>query len=171
MKRIFLGIFCAFGAFLLGGCFSYKLAGTPTELPFNSVYVQPVKNYSYAPQAAALLSNAISQSLLQAPDITLAGPDDAQATLTTEIVDYTRTPIATQAHDTALAASYMIMATAKCTLTKSNGDVIFKDRKVKAKTYVYLNGSGALIFDEYQNMPVLMRELGGKIKDAVIGIW
>lgn len=158
---------CAFST----SCSNYKLAGTPTQLPFASVYVKPVRNCSFAPQAAALLTNAISQSIMQTPDLHLANMDDAQATLETEIIDYTRTPIATQAHDTALAASYQIDAIAKCTLKKSNGEVIFKDRKVRAKTYIYLQGNSNLIGDEYQNMPVLMRELGGKIKDSILGIW
>ena len=80
-------------------------------------------------------------------------------------------PIATRADDTALAASYAMEAVAVCTLTRSNGDVVFKNRKVKARAMLYMGGNNDVIGNEYQNMPVLMRELGGKIKDAVIGIW
>lgn len=172
MKRFAICVACALLCAFGTGCSNYRLAGTAAELPFHSIYVRPVRNFSYAPQAAALLTNSISQSLMQSPDLTLANPGDAQAELQTEIVDYRRTPIATQSYDTALAASCQISATAKCTLKRSNGEVIFKDRKVTARTIIYLNSVGnGLIGDEYQNMPVLMRELGGKIKDAVLGIW
>jgi len=133
----------------------------------------PVKNISYAPQASNLLTNAIINSINQAPQLHTAYKDDAQATLEVRIVDYKRIPVATRADDTALAASYKTEATAECTLSLSNGKIIFKDMKVKADALLYPEASGVnnLIGNEYQNMPVLMRELGNKIKDAVIGIW
>ena len=56
-------------------------------------------------------------------------------------------------------------------MTRSNGQVIFKDRPVKAFITVYTGSNNNLISNEYESMPVLMRELGDKVKDAVIGIW
>ena len=156
---------------LLGGCSNYRLAGTPVELPFSSVYVKPVRNDSFAPQATNLLTNAISNAINQTPELKTAYESDAQATLSTKLVEYRKVPVATRAEDTALAASYAMEAVALCTLTRSNGDVIFKDRKVKARAMLYMGGNNDVLGNEYQNMPVLMRELGGKIKDAVIGIW
>ena len=96
-----------------------------------------------------------------------------QAVLQVAIVDYKLIPVATSEKDTALAASYKAQATAQCTLTRSNGEIIFKDKRVKADAmvYPYSNGENNLIGNQYQNMPVLMRELGNRIKDAVIGIW
>ncbi len=152
------------------GCSNYRLAGTPTQLPFSSVYVKPVRNDSYAPQASNLLTNAISNAINQTPQLKSALQSDAQATLSTTIIEYRRLPVATREHDTALAFSYAMEVTAKCTLERSNGEVIFKDRKVVARAMLYSSDNGVL-GNEYQNMPVLMRELGGKIKDAVIGIW
>jgi len=153
------------------GCANYRLAGTPVELPFSSIYVEPVRNKSYAPQASALLTTAISNALMQCPNVKVANSSDAQATLKTTLVNYEKRPFASRADDTALAAAYRIEATALCTLTRSNGEVIFKDRKVKASTDIYIQAQNNLIGDEYQNMPVLMRELGDRVKDAVIGIW
>ena len=123
-------------AFIVG-CSNYRLAGTAVNLPFSSVYVSPVRNVSYAPQAAPLLTNAISKAIMQVPDLRVAYQSEAQATLSTTIVNYEKIPIATKASDTALAASYRITATALCTLTRSNGQVIFKDRPVKAFITVY----------------------------------
>lgn len=171
MKLINLFFAVVATSILFTGCSNYRLAGTPTELPFSSVYVKPVRNDSYAPQATNLLTNAISNAINQTPQIRTAYEGDAQATLSTKLIEYRRVPVATRADDTALAASYAMEATASCTLTRSNGDVIFKDRKVKARAMLYMNGNNDVLGNEYQNMPVLMRELGGKIKDAVIGIW
>ena len=155
---------------LLAGCANYRLAGTAVDLPFSSVYVSPVQNVALAPQAAPILTNAISKEILQVPDLRLAYKSDAQATLSTRIVDYERQAVATDRNDTALAASYRITIKAECTLVCSNGTVIFKDRPVMASSIVYV-GDMNLIENEYQAMPVISKELATKIKDAVIGIW
>ena len=164
-----LALFAA--ALSLCGCSNYRLAGTPVDLPFSSVYVQPVRNDSYAPQATNLLTNAISEAINRTPELKTALKGDAQATLTTKLVSYRRVPVATSAKDTALAASYAMEAVAECTLERSNGDVVFKNRKITARAMLYTGANNDVLGNEYQNMPVLMRELGGKIKDAVIGIW
>ena len=125
------------------------------------------------------LTNAIIRAINQVPGLRTASEGDAQAILETRIVEYERIPVASSSSDTALAASYNMRVCAECTLKRSNGDVIFKNRKVRAETLVYTSSftdstaapRNDLIGNEYQNMPVLMRELGGKIKDAVIGIW
>ncbi|MBE6412370.1 MAG: hypothetical protein E7036_07460 [Opitutales bacterium] len=171
MKILNVFLVILVSAIFMSGCSNYRLAGTPTDLPFSSVYVKPVRNDSYAPQATNLLTNAISNAINQTPQLKTAYEGDAQATLSTTLIDYRRVPIATRADDTALAASYAMEAVAVCTLTRSNGDVVFKNRKVKARAMLYMGGNNDVIGNEYQNMPVLMRELGGKIKDAVIGIW
>lgn len=172
-KYISTIIFALSLGLLCSSCSHYRLAGTPTQLPFASVYVKPVRNVSYAPQAAALLTNAISVAVMNTPDLRLANDADAHAVLETELIDYRRDAHATNPNDTALASAYRISAKAKCTLKKSSGEIIFKDRIVSAETFMYMQGSpnDVLISDEYQNMPVLMRELGNRVKDAVIGIW
>ena len=73
-------------AFIVG-CSNYRLAGTAVNLPFSSVYVSPVRNVSYAPQAAPLLTNAISKAIMQVPDLRVAYQSEAQATLSTTIVN------------------------------------------------------------------------------------
>ena len=156
---------------LLGvvGCSNYRLAGTPINLPFKSVYVEPVKNFSYAPQASNLLTNAISDAISQTPQIKVANKSDADAVLSVTITDYRKTPYATNSKDTALASSYKMYMTASCTLTMGS-KIIFKDRSVRGS--MILNArDGNFINNEYQSMPIITRDLGVKIKDAVIGIW
>ena len=116
-----------------------------------------------------MLTNAISDAISQTPQIKAANPSDADAVLEVEITDYVKRPYATKSTDTALAAAFMATATAECTLT-SGGRAIFKKRPVSASVILYPR-SGDLVGSEYQNMPVLMRDLGVKVKDAVIGIW
>ena len=105
MRNIFAVIAAACLAAAFSGCSNYRLAGTATNLPFSSVYVQPVRNVSFAPQAAPILTNAISKSLMQVPDLRVAYRSEAQAVLSTTIVDYEKVPVATKERDTALAAS------------------------------------------------------------------
>ena len=179
MKKFYYALLAPLLCLALASCSNYRLAGTPVELPFKSVYVAPAKNASYAPQASAPLTNAIIRAINQVPGLRTASEGDAQAILETRIVEYERIPVASSSSDTALAASYNMRVCAECTLKRSNGDVIFKNRKVRAETLVYTSSftdstaapRNDLIGNEYQNMPVLMMELGGKIKDAVIGIW
>ncbi len=179
MKNLLYAFFAPLLCFCTASCSNYRLAGTPVELPFKSVYVAPAKNASYAPQSSELLTNAVIRAINQVPGLRTTTQSDAQAVLDIRIVEYERVPVATSSADTALAASYDMRVCAECTLVRANGDVVFKNRKIRAETMVYTSGfteNGAaprndLIGNEYQNMPVLMRELGGKIKDAVIGIW
>ena len=83
-------------ALFAAGCANYRLAGTPTELPFKSVYVKPVRNDSYAAQASNLLTNEISNAINRTPNLKTALAGDAQATLSTTIVSYERKPVATR---------------------------------------------------------------------------
>ncbi len=167
--KYFLKFFVLAFAIFCAGCSNYRLAGTPIDLPFHAVYVQPVKNFSYAPQASNLLTNAISDAISQSPQIRVANKSDADAVLGVEITDYRKATYATRTDDTALAAAFKMFATANCTLS-TGGKIIFKNRPVTAEVIVYPTGRD-FINGEYQNMPVLMRELGAKVKDCVIGIW
>ena len=163
--RVFLCVIVA----LCAGCSNYRLAGTPIDLPFKSVYVQPVKNFSYAPQASNLLTNAISDAISQTPQVKVANEGDSDAVLEVELTDYNKSTYATRTDDTALALAIKIRATAKCTLSIGS-KIIFKNRPVSSEVILYPRGND-FINAEYQNMPVLMRDLGVKVKDAVIGIW
>ncbi len=153
-------------------CANYRLAGTGRPLPFDSICVPPVKNISYAPQVAALLSNAVINELSRVPNLSVENADEADAVLEIKIVDYIRRTVATQGRDTELAAASSLELIASCTLKNlKTGEVIFSDRKVRARNVVYTLDSNDQIGEEYQNMPILARELAVRIKDTVIGIW
>lgn len=172
-KNFILAIASALLVVLAGACSNYKLAGTPKALPFSSIYVQPVKNTSTAAQAASLLTNAVISSLSQVPELTVESSSDADAILEITLSNYATTMRSSRTNDTALAASYNVELEASCTLRNlRTGDVIFRDRKVKVDNILYaLDNSNNFVDTQYQNMPILTRELALRIKDAVIGIW
>lgn len=168
----FFSFFASFAVFT-SGCSNYKLAGTARPLPFSSIYVQPVKNSSTAPQASSLLTNALISELSQVPNVSVESADDADAILEINLSDYSTKMRASRSSDTALAASYIVELTATCTLRNlRTGDVIFRDRKVSVNNTVYsLDGNNSFVDSQYQNMPILTRELALRIKDTVIGVW
>lgn len=175
LRNIFLFIFVSM---MCVSCSNYRLSGTPQPLPFKSVYVKPVQNYSYAPQAANLLSTQVIDMISQTPGLNVADLNDAQAVLEMTLVDYklqgssTRTDnlSGSRRTDTALASAFFVTLEVKCTLKdRVTGEIIFKDRLVKATDNVYVGQS--FLLSEYQNMPILTRELARKVVDQVIGIW
>ncbi len=159
-------------ALAVSGCGNYRLAGTPQPLPFSTIYVKPVVNRSYAPQATQTLSAQVANMLAQSPNLRVSYESDAEATLAVEIADYKHSLKATREDDTALGLSYEIEMTCRCSLLDNKtGKYIFRDKPVVYKDIVYLGGMGDLIGPEYQNMPILARGMARRIADEVLGIW
>lgn len=159
-------------ALVVSGCGSYRLAGTPQPLPFSTIYVKPVINRSYAPQATQTLSAQVANMLAQSPNLRVVYQSDAEATLEVEITDYKHWLKATRADDTALGLSYEVILTCRCSLLDNKtGKFIFQGKPVVYRDVVYLGGTGDLIGPEYQNMPILARGMARRIADEVLGIW
>ncbi|MGF1449138.1 MAG: LPS assembly lipoprotein LptE [Opitutales bacterium] len=158
----------ACAALLCTGCAHYAL-DTPGELPFRTVYVEPVKNRSYAPQAQELLTRQLITDLRQAGVTTVGSPAGADATLSVTLVDLNRVGLATQADDTGLAASYLLVLEADCTLLARDGTPHFEARRILAREQVFLDSGQQPA--EFQAMPVLTRTLAGNIADAVTSTW
>lgn len=160
-----------FATLLAAGCAHYQLGNARRNLPFHNLYVKPVINRSYAPQAQALLSDQLRRTLQQQGDIKIVS-DEASADVTLEVVltDYSRTILSTSDQDTYLANSYLLELTAQCTLAGTTLTVIyFYEKPVTATVQVQVGNS--LVVSEYQNMPVLTRELATKINNLVISSW
>lgn len=157
-------------ATLWAGCSHYRL-GQSGDLPFDSLYVAAVKNESYAPQADAVLSADLRKAFLaSATDLELTQEEDAQATLNVVIIDYRRTIAATQEDDTELARSFNVSMTARCTLhNNQTGATYFKNRVVNASVEVFVDSG--FTQSEYQNLPILTRELARRIRDTVVNVW
>lgn len=156
-------------ALVLGACSHYRL-GPPGELPFRTLYVKPVKNNSFAPQAGALLTTQTISDLQSHANLKIVEDPTADATLEIIIMSYDREVSAPQRQDTGLAESYLLIMECKLTLTDNrSGKVLMQDRLVRAEQQAFVQGGFQIA--EYQAMPVLTREVAKKIDDAVISVW
>ena len=151
------------------GCSHYHL-GHPKKLPFETLYVKPVENNAYVPQAQALLSDQLIQALQREGMIKLVPEQDADAILIVTLKNYDRSVSATQETDTVLASSISISLTAECTLKNLETDeVYFEDREVSSNIDAVVIGDP--LASEYQNLPSLTQRLADKIRTQVISYW
>ena len=165
LRSLFFLLVCAFA---LSGCAHYKMGDT-SALPFKSVYVAPVENASLAPQAQAALSAQTRVALTQA-GLALEPRGQADAILTICIDRYSRTETTTNETDTMDVNGYDLTLGASITLKSADGQTVyFKDLKETAT--LQIRAAQGMQQAEYQIMPLLARELGRKIKDAVVTIW
>ncbi|WP_309398211.1 LPS assembly lipoprotein LptE [Cerasicoccus maritimus] len=153
---------------LAAGCANYQL-GDNVELPFKTVYVEPIVNKSFAPQAEVTLANQLIADLNKSGQVKIADKG-ADTTLKVVLIDYQKGVAATQANDTQVARAFTLMLTAQVTLTNNKtGEVYIQKRELMATQQAFTNGG--FIQSEYQAMPVLTRSLAEKIANQVLGAW
>lgn len=153
-----------------GGCSHYH-AGSAEKMPFNSLYVAPIKNESFAPQIHALLNDQLIQTLQQEGLLELENLQDAEAELFVIVDKYTRSTSTTVSDDTDRADSVTLSLRARCYLKNiETGEVYLDDFQVSADTQAYIGGTSA-IEAEYQTMPSLTQKLAYKIRDQVYSVW
>lgn len=179
-RRTILACLSLIALSLLSGCASYKL-GAPSELPFESIYIRPAANQSYAPQAQALLSSNIRQAFIHDGRVkVLSSEEAADAVLEVTITDYIRRTAARRQDDTVGAATYNATLVAELSLFDANkGDFFFKKREVQERNNLYFgNPYTATATDpvgfskaEFDGMPILTRGLARKIADEVLSPW
>lgn len=169
------------GLSLFVGCKSYQL-GHPAELPFETIYIQPAKNDSFAPQAQALVSGQVREAVLRDGRVKLiADPKEADAVLSMTLTEYTRNAAARRQDDTEVAQNFDLALSVQLDLyDQRQGDYFFRGREVEARTTGYLNNpyladgtpnTQGLIQSEYNAMPRLARELGRKAADELLSTW
>lgn len=167
-------------ALLLIGCQTYRL-GSPTQIAFDSLYIEPVHNSSFAPQAQQVLSTQVRKSIIRDGRVSLASnPNQAAARLEIELTDYQRNSSAYTHDDIDLARSYSLSLIAKVSLwdCRQNG-YLFKDRIVQASEQSYVGNPfdnsviSANNFNaaEYNSIPLLTRSLAEKISHQVLSPW
>ena len=176
-----LALLAAFTLSCLIGCQSYQL-GHPAELPFETVYIQPAKNDSFAPQAQALVSAQVREAVIRDGRVRLiADPAEADAILGMTLTDYTRRAGTRRQDDTELAQDFDLTLSVQLDLyDQRNGNYFFEGRQIKARTTAYLNDPFAaagtpdtqgLIQSEFNAMPRLARELGRNAADELLSAW
>ena len=167
-RTLLTAVFALLAALLFSGCSHYTLGNT-AALPYRSIYVAPVENASVAPQAQALISTQTRTALINA-GLSLESRANADAILTLTIVDYSRSIGATDEDDTMDVRAYDITIAVKATLTSAQGGTVyFKDLDVSSTLQIL--GKYGFIKAEYELMPLLAREIGRKVADAVTTVW
>jgi len=155
---------------LLSGCSNYRL-GTSGQLAFRTLYVAPVVNESNLPQAVAIVSTRLREEFLNDPRIILVNTaEEADATLTVSLTNYSRQSQTRQLVDTGLSRKFDVTLDAEATLRDNRDNkLIFENRKVQAVRQAYVD-SGQLQ-SEYQNVPLLAETLAKNIRAAALDVW
>ena len=165
----------------ISGCNSYQL-GNPFELPFESIYIKPVTNDSFAPQAQTLLSTQIRDAFIRDGRTKLViNREAADAVLIINLTEYNRIAAARQSDDTTSAASFRLVLAAEVSLFDQNkGDYYFQKRMIRESSSAYVNNPYATLATaqtqdflqmEYQAMPRLTHDLSRRIADEVLSTW
>jgi hypothetical protein len=153
----------------LSACSHYRL-GTSATLAFQSIFVAPVANASFAPQAGPLVTDRVRTVLARDGRLSLAAsPGDAGASLQIRLVRFERDVLAARRDDTGLARKFGATLTAEITLTDSSGKILLDRRVVKATRDVFVDSG--LQSTEYQTMPLLADALAAEIAHAVLDTW
>ena len=174
MPAIFMAVF-------FSSCNSYQF-GNPAELAFESIYIQPVTNDSFAPQAQAILSTQIRDAFIRDGRTKLVtSRESADAVLLVNLVDYKRRAAARQSVDTAVAASLNLILAVEVSLFNQNkGEYYFQERMIQKSSNAYVEDPYAtpgasktqnFLQSEYQAVPRLTRDLASRIADEVLNPW
>lgn len=153
----------------LAGCANYQL-GNNVELPFKSVYVKPVVNHSFAPQAEVSLTQQVTEDLVRSGQVKTTTESSADTTLEIILIDYQRGVTATSARDTQSARAFSLTLTALVTFKNNRtGEVYIDQREITATQQAFTEGG--FIQSEYQAMPILTRNLADMISGQVLSAW
>lgn len=166
MKTIFSS-FALLSFLLLVGC--YHL-GNPSELSFHRIYIAPVENKTYIPQAQAIITSQLRQQLLRDGRILVSDLEDAQVILSVCLTNYKNTIVATQEEETGLAKSFNFNLTAECSLyDATNQSFLFEKKNISAHVNTLVDGGVQIA--EYQSVLPLGEKLAQKIKDLILNPW
>ena len=174
-----LGTFFLIAALgILSSCKSYHL-GAPAEIPFKSIYLKPVSNNSYAPQAQAIVSATLRENFIKDARVKVtAKEENADAVLFVDLTDYNRSSNARNPQDTAIADSFDVQLAADVSLLdQKTGAYLFADRPIQAATNAYTSNPYendpilSYQLSERQAMEPLARELARKITNMVLSPW
>ena len=176
-----IAVLAFFTLALIGGCNSYQL-GNPFELPFESIYIKPVTNDSFAPQAQAMLSTQIRDVFIRDGRTKLVTSSEAaDVVLIVHLTEYNRLVAARKSDDTTAAASFnLVLATEVSLFNQNKGDYYFQERIIKESSSAYVNNpylapavdqTQDFLQMEYQAMPRLTHDLSRRIANEVLNTW
>jgi Lipopolysaccharide-assembly len=154
----------------LSGCANYHL-GTSGHISFRTLYVAPVVNDSYLPQAVAPISTELREAFLHDSRIILVNSaEEADATLTVRLLKYRRAGKSSNNNDTGLARNFDVSVETEVSLRDNRDNhFIFENRKIDASREVF--GDSGQLQAEFQNVPLLAETLAKQIRSATLDTW
>ncbi len=163
---------------LLNACQHYQL-GSPAEIPFKSIYITPVSNHSYAPQAQAIVSSMLRENFIQDARVkVVAKKENAEAVLLVDLTEYERSSTARNQQDTTVADSFDVRLSADVSLLNQKaGTYFFRNRSVQATTNAYTrnpyetDSTIAYQLSERQAMEQIAREIARKVSNEILNPW
>lgn len=169
---------------LLSGCTSYDL-GSSAEIPFETLYIQPASNDSFAPQAQPIVSASLRQAFIRDGRVQLVTKaEDADAVLYVNLTEYDRRSASRSTRDSERAQDFDISLGSEVDLfNQRSGEYYYQKRTFSERTnsYVknpYLDGDNISLqnIDAYHQgereaMPRLARGLARQIADDVLSTW
>lgn len=176
--------FCTFvGCAMIGlcGCRSYHL-GHPATLPFESVFIEPAANESYAPQAQAIVSANIREVIIRDSRVKLlASREEADLVIEIVLTEYSKRSATRDPNDTEAALSFGLSLVSEVSLYDRRAkEYIFQNRRVEERGEGFVNNiysnattpdTQSFIQSEYQAIPRIARDLASKIADEVLSAW
>jgi len=109
-------VFGLLGLLLFSGCAHYRL-GTGATLSFRTLYVAPIINQSNLPQSVTIISTQLREAFLRDSRIILVNtPEEADATLTVRLLNYSRAGKTGLRDDTGLARNFDVSVEAEASL-------------------------------------------------------
>ena len=173
---ISLGLAAIFG--FQSSCSSYRL-GSPIEIAFESIYIKPVANHSFAPQAQSIISAQLRETFVQDARVKIVALEkNADAVLDITLTKYDPRAAARSSVDTVLADNFDLYLTASVSLyNQSTGEYLFENRSIETRTNFYTNNPYledqpiAYQLGERQAMEQLARQIARKIADEVLSPW
>ena len=151
----------------LSGCYHW---GSPGELPFTTLYIAPVENDTYIPQAQSLVSSQLRKQFLREGRIVLDTKDEAEAILYTTLTTYTTSTAATQEKETGLPRSFSFGLSAAISLySVKEQKMLINQQSISSSVVTQIDGGAQLA--EYQSIPTLAQELALKIKETALNPW
>ncbi|MFT3781628.1 MAG: LPS assembly lipoprotein LptE [Nibricoccus sp.] len=159
------------------GCAHYQL-GTEGKLSFHTLYVAPVQNKAYLPQAVAVVTTQIREAFIHDGRVSLVNSAaEAEAVLNVTVVSYRRDVTTARPDDTGLARKFNLTLTASCTLREKSSDAaLFENRVVTVEQQIFATATPAQVDSnqiqaEYQALPQLAAKLADKIAHASLDVW
>lgn len=162
---------------LASGCSYYQL-GTQGKLAFQTLYIENVRNDAGLPQATALFGTQLREAFLRDGRVTIVNSaQEADATLSVTLADFSRGIATMRADDAGLARKLELNLSAFCTLHNNRTNQnLFERRNIVVTRQAFNTPSTApadsdQLQAEYQSMPLIAATLADKVAHATLDVW